>query len=280
MRRDFLQKAAERKKADVRAAARLRPESSLRRDAEERSGRRPFIERFLPSGAETVRIIAEVKRASPSKGDIRADLDPAALAAAYERGGASAVSVLTEPHWFKGSAADLEAARSATALPVLRKDFTISSYQIYESAVLGADAVLLIAALLPPRALADFLAVCDSVGLDALVEVHTQADLETVQKSRARLIGINNRDLRSLETDVRTAPAAARQLRPGQIPVAASGIRSRADIEKTKAAGISNFLIGELLVRAKDPEGLLRSLREGVDHDGNHPLSDQGLRTD
>jgi indole-3-glycerol phosphate synthase len=261
--KDFLEKATAKKKSDVKEAASRRPESSLRREAEERCDQRAFIERFAPSRQDPVRIVAEVKRASPSKGDIRADLDPSALAAAYEKGGASAVSVLTEPHWFKGSAQDLMAARSATSLPVLRKDFIFTSYQVYESAAIGADAVLLIAAILPGNALCELLDICASLRLDALVEVHSPEDLEAVSASRASLIGINNRNLRSLDTDTGTAVAMAARLSPGQIPVAASGIRNRSDIEKNLRAGISNFLIGEHLVRSNDPEAHLKTLKWG-----------------
>ncbi len=260
MREDFLKKVTEQKKSDIRLARRRRSEQSLRRDAETRDNRRPFIERLTPTDTKDIHIIAEVKRASPSKGDIRADLDPAELAAAYERGGASTVSVLTETHWFKGGIEDLQAVRAATGLPVLRKDFIFTPYQIYESAVIGADAVLLIVALLSPKQLEEYLAICESVGLDALVEIHSPADMETVKKSNARLIGINNRNLRTLETDIQIAIDMAKNLSSGQIPVAASGIRTRADIEKNRNSGVYNFLIGEHLVLAEDPERFLRLL--------------------
>ncbi|MDZ7832718.1 MAG: indole-3-glycerol phosphate synthase TrpC [Desulfobacterales bacterium] len=260
MHEDFLKKVFEQKKADIQAARKTRTEESLRREAEARQDRRPFIDRLKPGSAGDVHIIAEVKRASPSKGDIRSDLDAALLAAAYERGGAAAVSVLTESRWFKGSIADLQAARAAVSLPVLRKDFIFEPYQIYESAAAGADAVLLIVALLGPAQLDEYLEICESAGVDALVEIHSPRDLEMVVESRARLIGINNRNLRTLETDIQIAINAAAGLAPGQIPVAASGIRTRGDIEKNMACGICNFLIGEHLVRADDPEAFLREL--------------------
>ncbi|MFP4533970.1 MAG: indole-3-glycerol phosphate synthase TrpC [Desulfobacterales bacterium] len=260
MHEDFLKKVFEQKKADIQAAKRARTEESLRREAEAREDQRPFIERLTSGDTGDVHIIAEVKRASPSKGDIRSDLDAALLAGSYERGGAAAVSVLTESRWFKGSIADLQAARAALSLPVLRKDFIFEPYQIYESAVIGADAVLLIVAMLEPAQLEEYLALCESIGLDALVEVHSPADLETVMGSKARLIGINNRNLRTLETDIQIAINTAERLAPGQIPVAASGIRTRGDIEKNLACGICNFLIGEHLVRADDPEAFLHEL--------------------
>ena len=260
MREDFLKKVFEQKKTDIQAAKKARTEESLRREAEAREDRRPFIDRLSSTKARGIHIIAEVKRASPSKGDIRADLDAALLAGAYERGGAAAVSVLTEARWFKGSIADLKAARAAVSLPVLRKDFIFAPYQIYESAVAGADAVLLIVALLGPAQLEEYLDICISAGLDALVEIHSPKDLEIVIESRARLIGINNRNLRTLETDIQIAINTAARLAPGQIPVAASAIRTRGDIEKNLDCGICHFLIGEHLVRADDPEGFLRAL--------------------
>ena len=146
------------------------------------------------------------------------------------------------------------------SLPVLRKDFIFEPYQIYEAAVAGADAVLLIVALLGPAQLEEYLDICESAGLDALVEIHSPKDLEIVIESRARLIGINNRNLKTLETDIQIAINTAARLAAGQIPVAASGIRTRGEIKKNVACGICDFLIGEHLVRADDPEGFLREL--------------------
>ena len=258
---DFLKKVTARKQKDIEAAMKTRPVKILKQAAEARKERTPFIEPLKPTPAGDIQIIAEIKRASPSKGDIFASLDPARLAGAYEKGGAHAISVLTEPHWFKGSIADLQAAKAATRLPVLRKDFIVSDYQIYESVAIGADAVLLIAAILSAEELARLLDICRSVAIDALVEIHSHSELETVKSGGARLIGINNRDLRTLKTDIQIAIDMAGHLNPEQIPVAASGIRTRADIEKNRAAGIYNFLIGEHLVRAEDPENFLKTLR-------------------
>ncbi|MFW6080501.1 MAG: indole-3-glycerol phosphate synthase TrpC, partial [Desulfosalsimonas sp.] len=210
-----------------------------------------------------VHVIAEIKRASPSKGDIRRDLDPALLAAAYEQGGASALSVLTDNAFFKGSLDDMVAAKNSSNLPVLRKDFIISEYQVYEAAARGADAVLLIVRILSGHQLSDLMALCAELSLDALVEVHTQDDLETAIQSGAGLIGINNRNLASFETDLSTATGMAASLGPEQIAVAASGISSRKDIEKILAAGISRFLVGESLVRSNRPEALLKKLIHG-----------------
>jgi indole-3-glycerol phosphate synthase len=261
MSADFLEQVTAHKRAEIEAARQLHSEQRLRAAAEKRSDQRPFIRQFEDAAAGEVHIIAEVKRASPSRGDIRADLAAEKLAAAYERGGAAAVSVLTETRWFKGSLADLQAARQATGLPVLRKDFIIDAYQIVEAAAAGADAVLLIAALLSFEELLSHLERCGELGIEALVEVHTPEDIAIVNDTPARLIGINNRNLRSLETSTSVAADMAGRLSPDKIPVAASGIRSRADIEAAGAAGIHSFLIGEHLVRAEDPAGFLRELK-------------------
>ena len=255
---DFLSKIVAHKTEHVRAAERKSPVAQLREAAEARTDFRSFM---APFAAARINVIAEIKRASPSKGIIREDLDVGRFAAAYERGGAIALSVLTETEWFKGSIDDLKAARKATGLPVLRKDFTISDYQIYESSAIGADAVLLIVRILSEQQLSDYLALCRELRLDALVEVHTLDDLEQATAAGAKLIGINNRNLASFDTDIRNAMEIAARFSPGQIPVAASGIDSRADIEENVRAGIHNFLIGETLVRAEDPEAMLKNLR-------------------
>jgi len=223
--------------------------------------RRPFLGALEQPGPSGVNIIAEIKRASPSKGPICPDLDPAKYAGMYERGGATALSVLTDQAFFKGSLEDLKTARGACALPVLRKEFIISSYQIYESAVAGADAVLLIVRVLAARQLSDYLALCRQLSLDALVEVHGPGDLETATATGARLIGINNRNLTSFDTDIGNAICLASRFNQDQVPVAASGITGRSDIEKNLAVGIFNFLIGESLVKSAEPATFLQSLR-------------------
>ncbi len=258
---DILDRIVQSKQAEVAAAAAALPESQLRARAAGRSDIRPFFEALAESPSGSPNIIAEIKRASPSKGVICADLDAAAQARAYAAGGAAALSVLTDGPYFKGSMADLLAARGAMDLPVLRKDFTLSAYQIYEAAAMGADAVLLIVRILAPSQLRDFLALADELGLAALVETHSPADMQTALACGARLVGINNRNLKTFETSLETTVRMAAQLGPGQRAVAESGIRSRADIERLQAAGIHNFLVGESLVRAPDPAARLRSLR-------------------
>ena len=223
-----------------------------------------LLGRLAQPGPAGVNIIAEIKRSSPSKGPICPDLDPSALAEEYEQGGAAALSVLTDRPYFQGSPEDLKKARAATSLPVLRKDFLISSYQLYESSVLGADAVLLIARILSREQIRDYLDICKELNMDALVEIHSEEDLEAATVSGAKLIGINNRNLKTFETDIQTAIRLASLLEPDQIPVAASGIKSREDIEKNMRFGIRNFLIGESLVRSENPRVFLETLM-GID---------------
>jgi len=262
MQTDFLTRIIDAKKRAVAAAEKKVPENRLRDDAVRPRSRRPFKERFARPGPAGINIIAEIKRASPSRGMIRPDLDPVQYARAYERGGAAALSVLTEQVYFHGRDTDLTAARAATSLPVLRKDFIVSAYQLYESALLNADAVLLIVRILSGQQLQEYLDLCRGLHLDALVEVHSEADVETANRSGAELIGINNRNLSSFKTDIRTAVRIKSLLEPQQTVVAASGIAARRDMEQNLQAGIFNFLIGESLVRSGDPEKFLKSLMQ------------------
>ena len=260
---DFLSQIIEYKQHLITKQKHYRSENSLRNDAEKCLDHRPFISPMVTDETddESIHIIAEIKRASPSKGIIQPNLIAADYAAAYERGGSSAISVLTEEHWFKGSINDLTDAREASTLPILRKDFTISTYQIYESAVIGADATLLIVRILSKTQLKDYLDLCAELNLDALVEIHTQGDIDKMKGSGARLIGINNRNLKSFDTDIGTAIDLKTGLEPGQIPVAASGIQTKKDIERTRTAGINHFLIGESIVRSTHPENFIKSLK-------------------
>jgi indole-3-glycerol phosphate synthase len=259
-RSDFLEKILAAKAEEVAAARERLSEKELRDRAEQRLERRPFEARLADRGPSGVNIIAEIKRASPSRGAIRADLNLDDFARAYTRGGAAAISVLTDRH-FQGDPQDLGRVRAATDLPLLRKDFIISTYQIYEAVVLGADAVLLIVRALSPELLRTCLELCRELELGALVEVHDEPELEVASRTGARLIGINNRDLRTFQTDLAASERLNRYLETGQVAVAESGIRSRTDIERLQAAGIWNFLIGESLVRADSPEDFLKTLR-------------------
>ena len=259
MAENILDKIVAHKKQEVLAARQQRSLASLQAELTSKKLRRSFYDRLSQCPAGGVNIIAEIKRASPSKGLIRPDLDPADYAREYESGGAAALSVLTDRNFFKGSTNDLITARGAANLPVLRKDFIVSEYQIYESAVIGADALLLIAAVLSQQQLQDYLALCKDLTLDALVEIHTESELQNATRAGAKLIGINNRNLKTFHTSIETSISMAPKLAGPQAGVAESGFRTPDDIETVRRAGIYNFLIGESLVRADSPGLLLQS---------------------
>lgn len=200
-----------------------------------------------------VRLLAEVKRRSPSAGAIRADADPAATARGYERGGAAAVSVLTDGEFFGGSLADLEAVRTAVALPVLRKDFVLDAVQLWEARGAGADAVLLIVRILEDAALRDLVEQVRELGMDALVEAHDAAEVERGLRAGATLIGINNRDLATFRTELDVAVRIAPSVPAEVTLVGESGIRTREDVNRLGAAGVDAVLVGEALMRGGDP---------------------------
>jgi indole-3-glycerol phosphate synthase len=260
---DILSRIVEHKIEEVKAAKSRLPEKQLIEKAMVAVNHRSFLNKLSVPEPQGVNIIAEIKRASPSKGLIRDDLNVAEFGMKYEAGGAAAISVLTDQDYFHGSCDDLVNARQATSLPVLRKDFLISSYQIYESVMIGADAVLLIVRALAVQQLRDYLSLCEGLGIDALVEVHSENEFESAALAGARLIGVNNRDLDTFITDINTSIRLAALFEEHHVGVAESGIHNRQDIEKITAAGIHNFLIGESLVRAGDTEGFLRSLIAG-----------------
>jgi indole-3-glycerol phosphate synthase len=232
---------------------------ALRDIAHARTDYRGFRKALEPDG---VNIIAEIKRASPSKGDIRVDLDPAALARAYQAGGAAAISVLTEQDFFKGSMEDLKIARASCELPVLRKDFIFTEYQVAEAAAIGADAILLIVRTLAEDTLTDLIAAAKACKLDALVEVHSEADLELALRCGADLIGINNRNLQTFETGLDVEVRIFQAMPADVMAVAASGIFGIDDIRVNRRVGLHNFLVGESLVRSDDPATFLAELRE------------------
>ncbi len=206
-------------------------------------------------------MIAEIKRASPSKGVLRGDVDVVELARKYERGGAAAVSVLTEEEFFRGTLEDLRAVRRAVGLRLLRKDFIVSEWQVYESAAAGADAILLIVAALDDATIKSLLRLAEEgLGMDALVEVHTADELARARVAGASLIGINNRDLNTFEVSVETSFKLARLASPDAILVSESGLVSRGQLEQLAAAGFKGFLVGETLMRAGDAEAALREL--------------------
>jgi indole-3-glycerol phosphate synthase len=205
-------------------------------------------------------IIAEVKKASPSKGLLAAEFDPASIARAYEEGGAVALSVLTDEKHFLGSLSHLESARAAVRLPVLRKDFAIDPYHVQQAAAHGADAILLIAAILSERQMRDFRELAERYRMTALVEVHDEEELGPAVASGARLIGVNNRNLHTFEVKLDTALRLAEKIPAGVVRVAESGIHSSADVERLRAAGYQAFLVGEHLMKSGDPAGALRAL--------------------
>jgi indole-3-glycerol phosphate synthase len=208
-----------------------------------------------------INVIAEVKRASPSLGSIKADAKPEVFARAYERGGAAAVSVLTEEDRFKGSLDDLRAVRSAVRLPILRKDFIYDDYQLYEAAEAGADALLLIVAALDQNILEKLLRTTETVlRMDALVEVHTEEEVEIALKAGANIIGVNNRDLRTFNVSLDTSVQLIRGIPASLIAVTESGLRTRDDLTRLERAGYRGFLIGESLMKADDPAAALRTL--------------------
>jgi indole-3-glycerol phosphate synthase len=237
-----------------------------RRDAAELAHRaaacppgRPFAAAL--AAGPGVAVIAEVKRASPSKGPLAPDLDPATLARSYEGGGADCLSVLTDRDFFGGSPDDLAAARAATGLPVLRKDFTVGAADVCDARLMGADAVLLIAAALSPALLTELVALSASIGIDALVEVHDEAEAEAAVGAGATLVGVNQRDLVTFEVDTARAERVVKAFPPGVVAVAESGIRSPDDVARLADAGFAAVLVGESLVTAPDPGAAVAALR-------------------
>jgi indole-3-glycerol phosphate synthase len=228
------------------------------RMAAERVGERRDFRAAL--AGRTPAIIAEVKKASPSKGVLATDFEPAGTAKAYERGGAAAVSVLTDGPFFQGSLADLESARAAIGLPVLRKDFTIAEAQIAEAAAHGADAILLIVAILSEREIRDFREAAARRGMAALVEVHSRRELDVATAAGADVIGVNNRDLATFEVTLETSLGLAEHIPAGALRVSESGIHDAADIARLRAAGYSAFLVGEHLMKSGDPAAALARL--------------------
>jgi len=208
-------------------------------------------------------VISEIKRRSPSKGDLNAGLDPAVLAATYARGGASCLSVLTDVEFFGGSVADLQSARSACELPVIRKDFTVSAHDVCDARLMGADCVLLIAAALDPAELCDLHALAASIGLDALVEIHDERELEVALAAGATLIGVNQRDLVTFQVDHDRAVRMASVIPDTAVKVAESGVRGASDAHSLQAAGYHAVLVGETLVTASDPATMIAALRAG-----------------
>ncbi|TAM55008.1 MAG: indole-3-glycerol-phosphate synthase [Acidobacteria bacterium] len=233
--------------------ARAREAAGVRR----REGRRSLLAALEAPG---VRVIAECKRRSPSKGWLRQPFEPVDLARAYETGGAAAVSVVTEPQFFAGRPEWVAAVRSAVALPVMQKDFLLAPRQLFEAVLLGADAVLLIARALPGPHLGEMLGLAAELGLEALVEAHDARDLDRVLALPARIVGVNARDLGSFRVDLEAAAGLARRVPPGSVAVVESGIAGAGDVRRLAAAGLRRFLVGEHLLRSTDPHAALEEL--------------------
>ena len=253
----ILNEIAEHVGAEVERRKRAIPATALRDRPLFHQPRRGFAEK-LKGG--TLRIIAEVKRASPSQGLIRAEFDPVAIARDFAANGASALSVLTEERFFHGSLDYLERIRAEISLPLLRKDFVLDSYQLLEAKSFGADAVLLIGALLQTAQLRELKEEAAFLSLDALVEVHTEDELERALAAGADMVGINNRDLKTFEVKLETAERLAPKVPPGITVVCESGIDSRQQIERFEKLGVHVFLVGEALMRAPAPGAKLREL--------------------
>ena len=252
-----LERIVEATRQDLDRRRREVPQADLERELFTRTEDRPFSEAVSRPGLS---LIAEYKRQSPSAGALRPDADVTEVVKAFEHGGAAAISVLTETTHFGGSLDDLRQARAASGLPILRKDFMIDPYQLYESAAIGADAILLIVAALQPAALAELHAQARSLDLDVLVEVHDEAELETALDIDAALIGINNRDLTDFSVDIDRTFALLSDVPAGKAVVSESGLESREQLEELERVGVDAVLIGESLLRADDIEAACRAL--------------------
>jgi len=241
------------------AAADTRPLPELIDQARLVAPARDFVGAIDAAGGD-VAVISEIKRRSPSKGDLHVDLRPADLAVQYEAGGAACMSVLTDSEWFGGSPDDLRVARGAVDLPVLRKDFTVSARDIADARIMGADCVLLIVAALDQGELESFRLLAADLGMAVLVEVHDEAELDRAIEAGANIIGVNQRDLSTFEVDQERAARVARSIPDGILKVAESGIRGRRDAEELIRAGFDALLVGETLVKSGDPAGTIDGL--------------------
>lgn len=258
---DILQKILHTKQEEIAARAAQRPLAQLKEAAAVASP----VRGFLPSlrqrlAAGDPAIIAEIKKASPSKGIIREDFDPVAIAQSYQQGGAACLSVLTDAQYFQGHETYLQAARAACQLPVIRKDFIVDPYQVYEARAIGADCILLIVAALTDAQMMELYALTTDLGMDALIEVHDRDELERTLRLNAPLIGINNRNLRTFATSLQTTLDLLPDMPPEVLLVTESGIHTQADVSLMRVHGVHAFLVGEAFMRAPDPGAELNKL--------------------
>jgi len=256
----ILDRILEAKRAEVAAAKELLPQAAVEARARAAAPPRDFtgaLRARLDAGRPAV--IAEIKRASPSKGVLREDFYPAAIARSYEAGGAVCMSVLTDMQFFQGAAEHLVEARAACGLPALRKDFVVEPYQVFESRALGADCILLIAACLDVAHMLELEAIAHALGMAVLVEVHDGAELSAALALKTPLIGVNNRNLRTFETRLETTLALLARIPAGRIVITESGILAAADVARMRRAGVNAFLVGEAFMRAADPGAALRT---------------------
>jgi len=257
----FIETATARRREDVRMMMEKAPLEAVRREALKARERRSLAACLLRCGpGKKPGIIAEVKKASPSAGVIVEKYDPVSITRLYEKAGAIALSVVTEPHFFMGSDSHLADVRKSSDLPILRKDFICEEYQLYESVALGADVVLLIAAALDFHLMRDLYVVALALGLDVIVEVHTEEELEMVLPLSRAIIGVNNRNLRTLKVDLAVSRSLAPVIPPERIAISESGVKKRADMEELEELGYRGFLIGESLLRSSNPSILLGSM--------------------
>lgn len=257
MSNNILDKIVIQKRKEVAQRKQSLPLASLK---ESIARRQTPLDLALALGGDQIHLIAEVKRASPSRGVLCPDFNPVALAKDYAQGGAAAISVLTEINYFEGSLEHLAAIREEISLPLLRKDFIFDPYQVYESRAYGADALLLIVAILSQEELDELLALSHSLGLGCLVEVHNEGELEKALQSETKIIGINNRDLHTFEVDIETTRRLRPFIPPERIVVSESGIRNRDDVKKLQGWGVNAILVGETLVTASDIPTKMREL--------------------
>ena len=254
----ILNKIIQNKRVELDRAEKSRPLDFLKSELQNLEKTRGFYESISPDGS--TKVIAEIKCASPSKGVFRSDFNPVEISKSYAKGGASAISVLTDSRFFKGSLNHLRDARASVQIPLLRKDFIIDPYQVYESRYYGADAILLIAAALDSTILKELLELAHSLEMDAIVEVHDEAELNKAVQADSRIIGINNRDLKTFDVSLDTSLKLARLIPKGKIIVSESGISSCDDIKRLRSEGINVFVIGETFMRAPEPGEELKKL--------------------